>query len=182
MMRGFFNVALCLIAVLFMVTPVQAQAQTSIAVVDVQSLLTSSKAAKSIQKQTQDYRDTFLEKLSKQEKDLREKEKALMEKAKSLSKEDLMNEKKSFEEQYLKTQNMAKVQKKSIDQAYGTAMNTLMNNVYEAVQAVADDKSYNLVVTKQSVVIGEDKFDITDDVMGRLNKKVSNIKMKLSGK
>lgn len=149
----------------------------SIAVVDVQQLLTKSEAAKSVQKQTQDLRDKFLKGLSEKEKTLREEEKKLIEQSKELSQEDFLEKKKAFEQKFIDTQTDAKKRKGAIDKAYGKAMKELMDNIYQVVQSVADDNKYGLVISKQSVVIGAQSLDITDESLKRLNDKVSKIKL-----
>lgn len=154
-----------------------ARAEVSVAVLDVQKLLTQSQAAESIQSQSEKLRDSFLEKLSKQEQDLREKEKKLVEDGKSLSKEEFLERKKEFEKEFIETQNMAKKRKAEIDQAYSKAMSKLMDSIYGIVQDVADEKGYSLVLSKQNVVLGEQELDITDNTMKILNDKVSDIKL-----
>ena len=159
-----------------------ARAEVSIAVVDVQELLTKSTAAKSIQKQSQKYRDAFLDQLSKQEEELRNSEKELMEEGKSLSKEEFMERKKAFETKFIETQNLAKKRKKEIDQAYSKAMSELMDKIYEIVQDVANDRGYGLVLSKQNVIIGEHSLDISEESLKRLNDSVKKIKLDISDK
>jgi outer membrane protein len=159
--------------------PVLAMAQTSIAVVDVQRLLTESEAAKSIQKQVQAKREKFLTVLSAQERELREMERELVEPKSDIPKERQAENKKAFEERFQQTRQMAQKARHDLDAATAKAMAQLRDAVYEVVGAIADERGYTLVLAKQNVVIGDKSIDISEESLNRLNKAVSDIKLEV---
>ena len=155
-------------------------AEVSIAVLDVQHILTRAKASQSIQKQSETYRDEFLEEISKKEKELREEERALIEERNSIEQEKFLERKQAFVKKFIETQELAKQRKGDIDKAYAKAMKTLMDNIYEVVQTIADEENYTLVLSKQNVVVGEQSLDITKASLEALDKKISDIKLDVS--
>jgi len=177
---SFIRKAFPLLVVLSFLTaaPVQA-AEPSIAVVDVQMLLTQSSAAKSIQKQVQAEREKFLAKLSKEEESLRAMEKALVETAADLSAEEKAEKKKAFESKFLETREMAQKGKGQIEKAVVEAMAKLNQEAFKAVEAVAEAKGYNLILAKQHIVASDKSIDISDVSMEKLNASVSDIALKI---
>lgn len=155
-------------------------ADVSIAVVDVQSLLTQSKAAKSIQKQVKAEREKFLSKLSKEEEVLRAMEKELVEKGKDLTTEQITEKKKAFEEKFAQTQKTAQQGKSKIEKGVVDAMAKLNQEAFAAVESIAEAQGYNLILAKQHVVASDKAIDITDASMEKLNEAVSDIALKIA--
>ena len=90
-----------------------------------------------------------------------------------------MKEKQAFEKNFIETRNTAQKQKVKLDQASIKAMGKLEAKIYEVIQSIADEKKIELVLSKQSVVIGASSLDITKEAMEKLNKAVSKIKLEL---
>lgn len=155
-------------------------AETKIAVVDMQKLMTQSDAAKDIQKQADDYKTKFLADISKQEQSLRAEEKGLAEKQSSTPKDEFAKKVKAFEEEVMKTRKDAQAKKKKLDDALEKAAIALRDKIASVTQGVAKDKGYNLVIARQSVVVGEDTLDITPDVLKGLNAAVSKMPLTLA--
>lgn len=166
-----------LIALFF--APLHALAETSIAVVDVQALLTKSSAARSLEKQVSAQKEKFLEEVTAQEAVLREAEKKLTAERATLSKEAFTARAREFEEKLYNTRKATQNRKAALDAASGSAMDKLRGEIYEVVKDIAAARGYNLVITKQNVIIGEQSIDITDEVMKRLNAEITDIKLEV---
>ncbi|MCB1532387.1 MAG: OmpH family outer membrane protein [Alphaproteobacteria bacterium] len=159
--------------------PAASAAELSIAVVDVQKLLTQSEAAKSIQVQVQAEREKFLTKLSKEEESLRSMEKELMDKGQDLSQDERMEKRKAFEEKFNETQRAAQEAKARIETAVVDAMAKLNQEAFKAVEAIAEEKGYNLILAKQHVVASDKSIDISEESMERLNASIKDIKVQI---
>jgi len=155
-----------------------ANAATSIAIVDVRALLTDSKAAKSIQSQIKKKRDSFLKGLAKEEKELRGLEKALIESKDKVAPEEFTKKRKSFEEKLLKTRKGAEEERRNLEKAAAKASNQLRDEITKVVESVVKEKGYDLVLSAQNVVVGNNALNITKEVMVKLNKDVSKISVK----
>ena len=53
--------------------------------------------------------------------------------------------------------------------------------IIEVTASIADEKKYQVVLTRDSVVIVQKEMDITKEVLSRLNKKISKIKLDSAG-
>lgn len=160
-----------------------------IAIVDVRVLMSESKAAKNIQTQVQSHREKFIDELKATEKSLIEDKTALDKqlqeeqeakaegKESDFSPEEFMKKAADFEKDLMKSKNDANVRRRDLEVAAGKATQKLRNNIIETVEEIADKEGYTLVLSSQSVVIGTKEFNITDQVMDALNKKVTKIKV-----
>lgn len=169
---------LILLAVFTLSFPLAAQAeQLKIAVVDVEKILNISKAGKSIQQQLRERREGYQKEFSKLEKDLNASEKKLLKAKPDLSVEAFAAKRKEFQTQLLETRKLFQKRRNSLDKGLGTAMSTLRKNIIQVTAEVADEGGYNMILTRDSVVIVEKSMEITKQVLERLDSKVSSIKL-----
>lgn len=146
-----------------------ASAQTSIAVVDIKILMTESLAAQSIESQAKARRDVFVAELTQKEKALRESEAVLLKEKASLPQDDFAQKARDFETRLIETRKMAQERKQLLDQASDKAYEALRSHILEVVQAIADEKGHQLVISRDDVVIGQQSLDITALALQRLN-------------
>ncbi len=163
-------------AILFMPGYAKAE-ELKIAVVDVEKVLNDSKAGQSIQKQLAVKREAFQKEFSGRENNLMNAEKTLMEKKKDTSAEEFSKQRKDFEKQLLETRNLFQKRRAALDKGLGDALSELRKNIIQVTADVADEGKYQVVLTRDSVVIIQKEMDITDQVLQRLNKKLPNIKL-----
>ena len=175
-MKNTFLMTAVMIAAILL--PNLAQAQSKIAVVDIRLLLTESKAAKSIQSQIKERRDSFVNDLASEEKKLRGMEKTLIEQKAELSQEDFVEKRQDFEKELIDTRKEATEKRRDLEEAAAKASQKLRDEITTIVQEVADESEYDLVLSMQDVVIGSNTLNITDEVLKRLNKNVSKISVK----
>lgn len=154
-------------------------AESKIAVVDIEKLLNESKAGKSIAKQVQDKQAAFQKEFSKKEKELSEAQKKLIEEKKSLSAEDFAKKRKEFEEKLIETRKLFQTRRTTLDRALSEALSELRKNVIEIAATAAEKEGYDVVLTRDSVVIADKDLDITERILKDLNAKIDNIKLSL---
>lgn len=149
------------------------------AVVDVQALLTDSQAAKSIQAQMQEQREKFQKDIAEKQKTLKEKEDALK-KSRTKGNEAEFNKKR---EEFQKTlaESQAEIQKhrQSVDDAAGVAVGRLREEVTKIVAEIANKEKYDIVITRQNVILAVKTMDITPAVMEQLNANLQKIDLKV---
>ncbi len=174
----------CIVLVLLVAMLVinSAYAQTSIAVVDMQKILTESLAARDIQKQMQTHREKFQKEFSKVEQDLRENQKTLSEQQTSLSQEEFAKKRGEFEQKLHETRNTVRNRKQSLDAGFTKAMKDLENEIFKIVESISSEKGYELVLTRSSVFLGSNSLDISDEVMSKLNSSLTKVKLKIENK
>lgn len=157
--------------------PTFAYAQTSIAVVDVQSLLSQSDASKDIQKQVKARRDKLQAEFSKYEKELRDNEKSIIEDRANMSAEEFAKKREGFEKDIISKQKIVQDKKSKLESGVTKATTTVRGEIAKIVASIADDRGYDVVLTRQSVVIVSKETDITAEVMEKLNKSLPKLKL-----
>ncbi len=176
-MRPFLMLASILL-VFAAVTPAVAQGD-KIAVIDIDKLLNESKAGQSIAKQVQDKQAAFQKEFSAKEKELLDAQKTLIDEKSNLSADEFAKKRKEFEEKLISTRKLFQKRRTDLDRALSEALGTLRRNVVEVTAAVAEKEGYDIVLTRDSVVIAEKALDITPPVLADLNAKIDNIKLGL---
>lgn len=172
-----FILALLLLTVFFVP---QVMAQDKIAVVDVEKIINESKAGQSVHEQLRKSRDLFQKEFSSHENKLAESEKQLVQEKTDLSPEEFAEKRQEFENKLLETRDLFQKRRGALDKGLGNALAELRKNVIEVTAEVSDEEGYQIVITRDSVVIVEKTIDITDKVLSRLNKKISNIKLEVA--
>ncbi len=180
-MRNTVLMALVLLTGLTM----QAHAETSIAVVDVEAILSQSLAAKSVQKQVTEKRSSFLSEVKKAEDKLRSEEDKLRTEQQSIQKNPTEAAEKAFtqkvqdfEKRKLDTRSSLQKKKATLDKSYSTAMNTLTKSIFEVCQTIAAEQKIDLILTKQNIIVGTQSLNITATVMESLDKKLPKLSLK----
>lgn len=162
---------LSLVVVLCAAVSFPAFAQTSIAVVDVEKVLSEADAAKTLNKKRSEAREKFLSSLSKQEQSLREEGKALFEKRNDLAPEEFAKKQKEYEGKLLEVRKMTQKQKRVFEEASATSLSQLQDHLAEIVRKIAKDKDYGIVISNRNVIAGEKSLDITEETIKAMNAK-----------
>jgi Skp family chaperone for outer membrane proteins len=163
---------------LFILSATGAAAQNAkFAVLDVEKVLNDSLAGKSIQAQLSARREAFQKEFSSREDNLVSAERSLIEKKSEMSADNFATKRKEFETQLLETRNLFQKRRNSLDKGLTSALADLRKNVIEVAAKVADEGGYEVVLTRNSVVIVQKEMDITEAVLARLNSKIQSIKL-----
>ncbi|MCB1592592.1 MAG: OmpH family outer membrane protein [Alphaproteobacteria bacterium] len=171
--RIFFLSALMIVTLV----PAVAYAQISIAVVDVEKVMATSEAAKSIKKQAKEHSDKFETELKAVENQLKKDLESLRQESEKLSKEDMEKKAQTF---YLKRSQSSKTLKTRLAKlrvSESKAVNELTEAIFEVCAKIAAEKKYDLIISRGNVIVGAKSLDITDEVMKKLNTALPSVKM-----
>ncbi len=161
--------------VLFTATPARAADGLKIAVIDIDALINESDAGKSMQTQLNKKREEFQKEFAKREAELGEKEKSIVGKKGEMSVEQLAKERQAFESSLLETRKLFQQRRTALDKGISAAMKQLRGEIVKASAEVAEEKGYQAVLLRESVVIVEKELDITKQVLAKLNAKIKTI-------
>lgn len=151
------------------------QSSGKIAVVDIQFLVSNSKAGKSIRSQLDKQRDIYKNQIEKQETDLRNSEKMLVAQQTTLSKEEFLKKRKEFQEKVMVAQRSVQQRRVAFDKAYTIALEKLREQIVKIVADAAGKNNISLVLNRQEVVLVEEKMDMTKQILTKLDATVSSI-------
>jgi len=157
-----------------------AKADMSIAIVDLQTVLSQSKAGKDIQAQIEKLRNDFQADVLKEEKTLRDTEQQLSQSAVKDDPEQIQK-KADFEKKLMTAKQRVQDRRQNLEKAAVEAVNSLRTSAVEVITDLSKKKNYDVVLAKQAAIITKENIDITADVMKALNDKVSKIEVKAGG-
>lgn len=152
-----------------------------VATVDVQQLITDSKAGKSIQKQLVTQREAIQAEATSLEQTLQADQKKLLGDRSKLSDEAFAQKQIDFEKRLLEARSKLQNRGRFLDKAANDALNELRTQITDIVYNMATEQKIDLVLTRQNVVAAAKSIDITDDVQKVLDEKVPDIKVSSEG-
>ena len=169
-----FNIAL--MSLILAAAPVAANAEDvspKVAVVDVERLLSESNSGKDIKKQVESRRETFQKELAVQEESLRKQQETLvkMKEDKKATQDDFNKKVQDFEKKVAEAQKLLQDRRAELEKSALESMNSLRGKALEAVGEVATKGKYDIVLTKQNVILAAEEMDITDEALKALNAK-----------
>lgn len=150
-----------------------------IAVVDIQGLVASSKAGKSIQSQIEKHRDSFKNEFSSLEKDLADMQKKLSDDKGAQDSKEFEAKRKEFETKMMNANKLVQERRQALEKGANEAVLELRKKIVEIVAEIADAEKFTIVIGRQDVILAEKDMDITERVLARLDKDLPDVKLKL---
>jgi outer membrane protein len=144
---------------------------------DFKFVLNESEAGKKAQAQLKKKLDNGVKDLSKQEKTIQEEEKKIIQQKKILSPEDY---KKKVTELRKKVSNLQKKRSKllnTVANQRSKARSELLKNLNPVVKEYMVEKNIRMVLDKKGVILADEKLDITNDIITKLNAKIKTLKL-----
>lgn len=155
-----------------------ANAEAKIAVVNVQRLLSESKAAVSIQKNFETHRVKFQQELETHGKEATAMQQEIAKQADSASPEAIQK-KAELDKKLIDINQLRQKRSGALNKATQTAAKELQKNITEVVAEIAQKEKYDLILNRQSVILAAETLDITSQVLKALDDKVTKIDLKV---
>lgn len=147
----------------------------TIAIIDYNKIMSDSKAGASLQKQIEAKRDAFSREFAEKDKTLKASQAELIEAREKLTAEEFNKKRKAFDTQISDVKSLFEKRRNGLQQGVDKAMTDLRRNILEASASVAEQKGFDLVLSRESVVIAEKDLDITNEVLAALDAKMPTI-------
>lgn len=155
------------------VIPTFAKAETAlptpiIAVVE-QATLDKSSALKSIVDQVEKKRKDVQNEMAKYEAELKDKDKKLAEEQKNLSEKELAEKRQAFEKRVHEIQEKIEVRRAQMELGVEDAKKKVYEAFLKATAEVRKKAGANLVMYKETIIDADNAFNLTEDVLKKLN-------------
>ena len=144
---------------------------------DVEKIMQSSIAGKSIIAQLKSKQESSVSKFKKKEKDIIEKEKKLISQKNVLSKEEFGKKIKDLRDEIIEFQKDRNKAFNEIAKLRVKASTNLLKKLNPSLENYSKTNSISMVIQKKHIVIGKKEDDITKDILELVNQKVKNIKL-----
>ncbi|HEX2752331.1 MAG TPA: OmpH family outer membrane protein [Alphaproteobacteria bacterium] len=144
-------------------------------IVDLDKLITESIAGKAINKALNDKYKTFETEIAKEEKSLITERDKIKQETSKLSKEEFEAKVNAFEKKYADAQKMVQQRRQTFDAGANSGTKKLREEALKVTAEIAAERKLDIVFSDNSVVLAERAFDITNEALERLNKKVKSV-------
>jgi outer membrane protein len=160
------------------VMPLAAQAESRIAVLNIQQIMRDSLAAKSVKATLESQQSSFGAEMAKKEQELQKKEKELSEQRSVLSSDEFEKRVKEFRTQATAAQKEVQTKKAKLDKAFADALGEIQKSVIDIVTEQSKAKDIQAVFPTSQLLFAEPSLDITADVLTQLNKRLPKVQVK----
>ena len=196
-MTNFLKICLTpLLGVLLVTSPVLAQKkqppkqsgdrllsiQLPFAVLDVQKILRSAKAVKSIRDQITAYGTAFEKEIEKEREKLRKGNQELARQRTILAPEAFAGKRREFEQQVVEVQRMVQKRQRDLDKSRTVAMAKVNKSYIEIITKLANERELFMIIRKGQTAFANPSLDVTKEVLDLLNKKQPTVKVVKPGK
>ena len=164
------------IFIIFFILTINAYSDEQIVYVDMNSLINNSKAGTSINSQMKKILDDNNSEYQTLEKKLRQEEKDLLNKKNVLDPDKYNTEVNIFKNKINKLKIERNKEIEDIQKRNVKAKNELVNVVTKILAKYSAEKQINLVLRKESIILGKKTIDITSDILTLLDKEIQKIK------
>src|SRR5690606_8112155 len=152
------------------------------AVVDLQKILREASATKTIRPQIENLKQKYQDQFESYEKDLRAANQDLQRQRTIITPEAYSERLKTFKEQVTKRQREVQSVQRMLDKAGSDALGTVHQKFREITVEIARERAIELIVPRSGVLYVDPKYDISDEVLKRLNKQLPSVKVVLPDK
>lgn len=148
------------------------EAGIRIMVVDVQALLEHSKAAKMVRSQIEEKRSEYTKEISRQEEALRAERDALQRQQASLSPATLNKKGREFQQKVNDLDRNVQSKRQALEKSNSDALSRIQQEMIKIIADIAKRRKANLVFQRSDLVLFDRNFDVTDEVLQKLDEKL----------
>jgi outer membrane protein len=148
------------------------QPALTIMVVDVQSLLQNSKSAKMVRQQIEQKRAEYAKEISHQEETLRQERDSLQRQQSSLSADALNQKGREFQQKVNDLDRSVQSKRQALERSNAEALEKIQEVMLKIITDIAKDRKANMVFQRSELVLFDQNFDVTDEVLQKLDEQL----------
>jgi outer membrane protein len=156
-------------------TPPATPPALNVLVVDVQSLLQNAKSAKMVRTQIEQKRSEFAKEISQQEEALRRERDNLQRQQASLSAEALNKKGHEFQQKVNDLDRSVQAKRQMLEKSNAEALESIQSVVLKIITEIAKERKANLVFQRSELVLFDNNFDVTDQVLAKLDEQLPTL-------
>ncbi len=141
-------------------------------VVDVQALLQNSKAAKMVRGQIEQKRNEYTKEISHQEETLRAERDLLQRQQASMAAEALNQKGREFQQKVNDLERNVQGKRQALEKSNGEALSKIQEEMLKIIADIAKQRKANLVFQRADLVLFDQSFDVTDEVLQKLDEQM----------
>ena len=162
----------------FIILSTSVYAEQKIVVLDMKYILNNSKAGKGAQEFLKKSFNDNAKKFSEQENALKKEENDLLSKKNVLKKEDYMKKSDSLRKKVIDYQSKRRASLDKIATQRAESKKKLLQEISPIVDTYIQENQISIVLDKKNMIGGLTQFDITDDIIKKLNSSFPSLNLK----
>ena len=170
------SIKIILISLLLLLS-FQTKLFSEIRYVDFKYVLNESKAGKEAQSYLKKKLDNGIKDLKKKEKSIQDEEKKIIQQKKLISPEEYKKQVTKLREKVSSLQIERNTLLDSVAKQRSKARTELLKNLNPIIKDYMKEKTIRLVLDKKSILLADEKLNITKEITDLLNKKLKSIKL-----
>ena len=155
----------------------QAAGGSVIGVLDLDRILRESEAAKTLRQRIEEHRTAYQAEIRKKEQALGAADQELARQRSVLSAEAFAQKRKELEERAAGLQREFVSRQRELERAFGQGIGQVRTAVIEVSKELALERKLDIILLKVSVLLIVREVDITDEVLKRLNERLSMVEV-----
>jgi len=155
--------------------PAPPPATISVMVVDVQALLQNSKAAKMVRQQIEAKRAEYAKDISHREEALRQERDALQRQQSTLTADQLAAKGRDFQAKVNELDRDVQAKRQALERSNADALQKIQEVMVKIITDIAKDRKANLVFQRSELVLFDQGFDVTDQVLAKLDEQMPTL-------
>jgi outer membrane protein len=152
--------------------PAAPAAGLAVMVVDVQALLQNSKAAKMVRDQIEGKRAEYAKEISHQEEVLRQERDTLQRQQGTLTQDQLNAKGREFQAKVGELDRDVQAKRQALEKSNADALQKIQEVMVKIITDIAKDRKANLVFQRSELVLFDQSFDVTDEVLQKLDEQM----------
>jgi outer membrane protein len=153
-------------------SPAATPPNLTVMVVDVQALLQNSKAAKMVRGQIEQKRNEYTKEISHQEETLRAERDSLQRQQASLTPDALNQKGREFQQKVNDLERSVQGKRQALEKSNGEALSKIQEEMLKIIADIAKQRKANLVFQRADLVLFDQAFDVTDEVLQKLDEQM----------
>lgn len=146
-----------------------------VAIVDFPAVVRESNAAKAATTQLEKIRQTYEAEVQKIERAVMDADQELSRQRSTLTPEQFAQKRREFEQKFQDAQRAVQERQRKLEQAYGQAWQQIETRLIKIIEEMIKSRGINMVLGKTAVVIAETRFDMSKEVLDRLNVELPSV-------
>ena len=147
----------------------------TVLVVDVQALLQNSKSAKMVRGQIEQKRNEYTKEIAHLEEGLRAERDAIQRQQASLSADALNQKGREFQQKVNDLERNVQGKRQALEKSNGDALSKIQEEMLKIIADIAKQRKANLVLQRSDIVLFDQSFDVTDEVLQKLDEQMPTL-------
>lgn len=147
-------------------------------IIDVEKIIKESSAMRDVQAKIGKKQDEYQKEVQKKQDELESEQKRIEGKRNVLSKEAFDKETTAFEKKLDDLKTFVDKKQNTLKKASMEAMSKVNDKIKDIIADIAKEKDLDVITPASQTLYYKDELDVTDEVLKRLNKKISKVDVK----